>query len=250
MVSRLRITGSIGRWAPVHGVSVPYEAIEVDGARAWRWTGLEDDAAPEPEVDAAPEGDPEDEAAIAPEPEPEPEPAGDYGEFVARLPDRSRRFLDLIRTRGTLTIADAMDELNVTVPRAIGGITGSIGGWAPVHGVTVPYEAVQVDGARAWRWKGPEGDYVASDGDEAEADVEWATFAATLPEKSQRLLDLLKRHGTVTVELAVEALGLSGPRAMGGLTGAMKRSAAKLGLDLPFEARKGEDGRRVWVWMA
>jgi len=236
-------------------VTVPYEAIEVDGERAWRWTGPEGEVAPEPEVEAAPEGDPEAEAvtATAPEPEPEPDPTGDYGAFVAKLPDRSRRFIELVRERGTLTIADAMSELNVTVPRAIGGITGSIGRWAPVRGVAIPYEAVEVDGERAWRWTGPEDEAVpapeAVQAPEAEPEpADWDAFAAALPGKSRKFLALLEGRGTLTVDEAVEALDLSGPRAMGGLTGAMRRSATKVGLALPFEARKGVDGRRVWVW--
>ncbi len=86
-------------------------------------------------------------------------PAGDrdarYAAFLGALPERSRAFLDLVEAAGTLTIHDAMAQLQVVRGKAMGGITGSIARWAPEYGVTVPFEAVRgPDGRRAWRWIG------------------------------------------------------------------------------------------------
>jgi len=281
-------------------IEIPYEALRRPGVAkaladlAYALGGhATAAAAPEPaeaKPEAKPEPEPEAKPAPSPEPEPAPtaaprarkpakaakaekptppaeEPAPDtdarYAEFVDKLPDRSRHFLQLIRDRGTLTIADAMDELGVSVPKAMGGITGSIGRWAPVHGVTIPYEAVKVDGERAWQWSKPGDEPEEKPATEPKAAVpdaeppeaapetpaaEWDQFAADLPGTSRRFLELLQEKGTLTVDEAVEALGLGGPRAMGGLTGAMRRSAGRADLELPFDAQKGDDGKRIWVW--
>ena len=78
-----------------------------------------------------------------------------FSAFVESLPMRSQHFIRLVRERGTLTITDAMVELEISVPKAMGGITGSIGRWAPERGVAIPYEAITTpDGVRAWRWRG------------------------------------------------------------------------------------------------
>ncbi|MEZ4469948.1 MAG: hypothetical protein R3F60_03900 [bacterium] len=80
---------------------------------------------------------------------------GDLSAFLAALPERSRAFLELVRERGVLGIDDAMASLDIQAGKAVGGLTGSIARWAPVHGVEVPFVAIQgVDGKRAWRWTG------------------------------------------------------------------------------------------------
>lgn len=101
-------------------------------------------------------------AAAAPKPKPKPQrrkPAPSTGDplqdLLAVVPERSRTFIDLVRTRGVLSIDEAMSELGISVPKAMGGITGSIGRWAPARGLTIPYEATMTeDGRRAWRWVG------------------------------------------------------------------------------------------------
>lgn len=76
----------------------------------------------------------------------------------------------------------------------------------------------------------------------------WATYLAELPEPSRRFLELLESRGQITVDEAVEALDLPGPKAMGGLTGAMRRWAPKKGVELPFTAITDAQNRRAWVW--
>ena len=78
-----------------------------------------------------------------------------YARFLSALPERSREFLRLVRSKGELGIAEAMTELDVKVGKAMGGITGSIARWAPEYNITVPFEAVRsLNGQRAWRWIG------------------------------------------------------------------------------------------------
>ncbi|MCK6575398.1 hypothetical protein L6V77_30435, partial [Myxococcota bacterium] len=76
----------------------------------------------------------------------------------------------------------------------------------------------------------------------------WRNYVANLPENSRRFLELLEKQGQLTVHEAVEKLNLPGPKAMGGLTGAMARWAPKQGIDIPYEAREAADGTRYWVW--
>jgi hypothetical protein len=76
----------------------------------------------------------------------------------------------------------------------------------------------------------------------------WRNYVANLPENSRRFLELLEKQGQLTVHEAVEKLNLPGPKAMGGLTGAMARWAPKQGIEIPYEAREGADGTRYWVW--
>ncbi|MEZ4465473.1 MAG: hypothetical protein R3F60_21995 [bacterium] len=76
----------------------------------------------------------------------------------------------------------------------------------------------------------------------------WNRYLAALPEPSRRFLQLLEQRGQITVDEAVELLDLPGPKAMGGLTGAMRRWAPKKGVELPFTAITDNRRRRAWVW--
>lgn len=80
------------------------------------------------------------------------------------------------------------------------------------------------------------------------ASEKWKKYMANLPENSRRFLELLERSGQLTVNEAVEKLNLPGPKAMGGLTGAMARWAPKQGVQIPYEAREDANGVRYWVW--
>jgi len=76
-----------------------------------------------------------------------------YDAFVKSLPERSQEFVALVEAKGRLNIRDAMTEMGITQPKALGGITGSIARWAPVRGVNVPIEAGKdKKGERFWRW--------------------------------------------------------------------------------------------------
>jgi hypothetical protein len=90
----------------------------------------------------------------APAPAPTSQPAAGWASFEAALPERSRRFLNLLRAQGQITLSEAMRALGLTEPKAMGGITGSIGRWAPAKGLPVPFAAFDRNGERAWRWIG------------------------------------------------------------------------------------------------
>jgi len=80
--------------------------------------------------------------------------AADWAAFEAGLPERSKAFLDLLRAEGQVSLPRAMEALGLTEPKAMGGITGSIGRWAPARGLSVPFAAFERGGERAWRWIG------------------------------------------------------------------------------------------------
>jgi hypothetical protein len=79
-------------------------------------------------------------------------------------------------------------------------------------------------------------------------DENWQKYLEALPETSRRFLSLLEEKGTMTVGEAVDALGLDSPKAMGGLTGAMRRWAPRQNVELPFEAGQNAEGQRYWKW--
>jgi hypothetical protein len=76
-----------------------------------------------------------------------------YQVFYDQLPDLSRAFLRLLEIRGTLTPDEALSELKINSPKALGGLTGSISRWAPKRGVPVPFRVEKPrSGPRIWRW--------------------------------------------------------------------------------------------------
>lgn len=84
--------------------------------------------------------------------------------------------------------------------------------------------------------------------DNLDAQARWKQFVSTRPERTRRFLTLLEQHGQLSVDQAVDYLNLPGPKAMGGLTGALRRWAPRKGVDLPFKATQNAEGQRCWVW--
>ncbi|MBU0554012.1 hypothetical protein KKF91_21725 [Myxococcota bacterium] len=187
-----------------------------------------------------------------------------YEKFVEQLPERSKRFLELVQRKGTLTINDAMDELGITVPKAMGGITGSIGRWAPVRGVQIPYEAITVRGDRAWRWTGgaPSTTLTTDNPTQLEggeedmgalptaAQMEQLLNDADLPEKSRAFLELLKARGQLTRSEVLEHFNLSRAKAIGGVTEPLQRiGREQYGISKPFTSGMIEEtGEKLWRW--
>lgn len=189
-----------------------------------------------------------------------------YAAFVEELPERSRHFLELVKSRGVLKIKDAMDQLGIKVPKAMGGITGSIGRWAPVRGVPIPYEAIKVNGERAWRWLGAPGEPGAprasrsasagrrdegsdDDGDShpAPARVD-ERFIAALPESSRKFMTTLRERGELTMPEVLELFHLARANAVVGITEPIQRLGQQRGIVEPFVATAAANGDRVYRW--
>lgn len=78
-----------------------------------------------------------------------------WNRYVKALPDRSRRFLELLEQRKTLSTDEMIDALGLEGPRTVGGVIGGIRRWAPLYGVTPPFDAREDDlGNRVFRWTG------------------------------------------------------------------------------------------------
>lgn len=189
-----------------------------------------------------------------------------YAAFVEELPERSRRFLELVKSRGVLKIKDAMDQLGIKVPKAMGGITGSIGRWAPVRGVPIPYEAIKVNGERAWRWLGAPGEAGAprgsrsaaasrrDEGSDDDGDSHPARpgvderFIAALPESSRKFMTTLRERGQLTMAEVLELFHLARANAVVGITEPIQRLGQQQGIVEPFVATAAANGDRVYRW--
>ena len=78
-----------------------------------------------------------------------------WDRYVSELPEPSRRFLDLLKEKGQLTVTEAVSLLNMSSPKAMGGLTGAMARWAPKQGVILPFDARQDSGgSRYWVWTG------------------------------------------------------------------------------------------------
>ncbi len=71
-----------------------------------------------------------------------------------QLTTQTLQFLDMLERRGVLTIDEVMDLLDLSTPKVVGGMTGSISRWASLRGLQVPYEASMHHGQRRWLWRG------------------------------------------------------------------------------------------------
>lgn len=76
--------------------------------------------------------------------------------FIAQLPERSQRFIEMVRERRSVSIDEVMVELGIerNLGKVVGGIVGSINKWARSAGVTPPIESAMVDSTRTYRWVG------------------------------------------------------------------------------------------------
>ena len=158
-------------------------------------------------------------------------------EFIAGLPARSRRFLELVRERGIATASEIVAELDLSSTKAVGGITGAIGRWGPRRGVTLPYEALNLNGERAWRW-------IAADGP-SKSD---ALIAALGKTHAARFMRHLKESGRLTMGEVLEDLGLSRAQGLRPVLESIRLKASAVGIDEPFETTTSQLGDRVFLW--
>ena len=80
--------------------------------------------------------------------------------------------------------------------------------------------------------------------------MDWEAFMETLTPATQEFIGLVRDNGKLTMTDAVKKLKMTKNKAMGGLTGALSRKAARNGIDLPFRQVKTRKGERMWVWKA
>ena len=185
-------------------------------------------------------------------PEPTEDPVA-YQAFYEALPLRSQRFLDLVEARGEIRISEAMTELGIDAPKALGGITGSIGRWGPARGVALPYETITLAGERAWRWTRAtkaSSKSAAAPTPAPEPVTEARENLATddLPPLSQRFLTLLQTQGEVTMSQALQQLGVPRAKAIGGVIEPVQRLWREAGQSAPFSAQFTDAGERCWRW--
>ncbi len=202
-------------------------------------------------------------------------PSTSYAEFEAGLNGRTRRFLQLLRERGTLTLREVMSSLDIDSPKAVGGITGAIGRWAPVRGLALPYEVIDIGGERAWRWTGPAevvtDEPVAAKASRTTRAPSAATAArravavqapaappdpealrgqlvASLSDQPRRFMELLRDKRRATVAEVLDHLGLARARGLSPVVEAVNAAAKKLGLELAYDTSVSATGDRVFLW--
>lgn len=191
-----------------------------------------------------------------------------YAEFEAGLTGNTRRFLQLLRERGTLTLSEAQKALGIASPKAVGGITGAIGRWAPAKGLELPYQMFTTPaGERAWRWTGPTDVDVPDEGaaparrssstrraartarslpsDPAER---LARLRKALPEQARRFLDLLEERRRVATAEVLDHLGLARAQALSPLLAQLDELAEKHGVVPAYEVSVTPTGERFWLW--
>lgn len=79
-------------------------------------------------------------------------------------------------------------------------------------------------------------------------DERMQAFVEALPERSRQFLEAVREHGVLGIDQAMEQLDVQAGKAMGGITGSIARWAPEYGIQVPFEAVRGKDGKRAWRW--
>lgn len=197
-----------------------------------------------------------------------------YEAFKAGLKSQPRAFLDLLEAKGTVTIKDAMEALDIDAPKKIGGITGSISRWAPTRGIRVPFMPTLVEDEKAWIWIGVEGEMPevlpsaepaakaapvkpakpAKKAPEASRKLptldadKYDAFLEALPEQSRRFMELLRAQGTLQIKEVLDHFSLTRAVAVGGIIEPIRRLSKEHGIEEPFRADLDESDSRIWIW--
>jgi len=163
-----------------------------------------------------------------------------------------------------------MAALGLSVPKAMGGITGSIGRWAPVRGIKVPYEAITVEGERAWKWIGAPTDAAEGTSPKAEApagvtpeasstkgansaeddarDAAVEAIIASLPERASLFVRTLRQRELMTMQEVLDTFSLAKARAVSGIVDPIFAAFRAADVAPPFEATFAPTGEKAWVW--
>lgn len=190
-----------------------------------------------------------------------------FEDFVAALPLRSQRFLNLVQGEETVTRSRAIEALDLTSGKQLGGVTGAIAKWAPRRGLAIPYETITLNGERAWRWTGPKGEAESAPSsapapirrrparDLAPPDERVLrpnnidSFLDALPENAARFMRALRKQGSMTTPEALELFGFERSRQLGAVLEPIRRIGRDLGIERPFEDERTPEGKR-WRWPA
>lgn len=73
-------------------------------------------------------------------------------------------------------------------------------------------------------------------------------FVEALPERSRQFIEAVRAEGELGIDEAMQRLDVRVGKAMGGITGSIARWAPEYGIEVPFEAVRGRDGKRAWRW--
>ncbi len=173
-----------------------------------------------------------------------------FEDFVAALPLRSQRFLNLVQREETVTRSRAIDAK-----------------WAPRRGLEIPYETITLNGERAWRWTGPR-DAAEAAPSSAPAPIrrrpardlappddrvlraaEIDSFLDALPEQAARFMRALRKQGTMNTQEALQLFGFERSRQLGAVLEPIKRIGRDRGIERPFEDERTPQGKR-YRWPA
>ena len=178
-----------------------------------------------------------------------------YTDFVAALPLRSQRFLDLVRSRGVVRVSEVVETMGLKSAKAVGGITGAIGRWGPERGVSLPYEAITLAGERAWRWIRLEDDTPALPEPSPRARAasvasgeQLPELLAALPEHPRRVMDIIRDTGSISLPDLLAALGLARAASLTEYLRAITDMAPKYGVVTPFVRTTSPTGESLFVW--
>lgn len=165
----------------------------------------------------------------------------DMATFEAGLPERSRRFLEIVRDRKVVKVGEMLGFLGLESAKAVGGITGAIGRWAPVRGLVVPFEAITLDGERAWKWVGEEA--------AAPALLGMSGVRSGASAVARRFLTALEEKGSLNMAEAVKAAGVNKAPALTAAINQLRVLGEQHGVPV-FEDTIDMRGSRVFRFVA
>lgn len=135
------LTGSIARWAKADGLSLPYEALVVDDKRAWRWIGFDSKpqaAPPIPRVRRAT-------VRVS--------SGTQVGNPLRPMTSLKDRFLELVQSRGTVSLDEVIERLGLTAKSNPGKIVGGIISGLKRGRAPLPFRVSKgMDGRPVYTW--------------------------------------------------------------------------------------------------
>ena len=182
---------------------------------------------------------------------PDGSPEERFEQFNNALPSRAQHFIRLVQEvhPGVLRQSQAIEELELSSPKAIGGITGSINRWAAVDDIALPWVAELLDGERTWRWIGLEAaQHGLTQSMPDLSDLTLDSYAQLSP-RLFKFLSLVHDAIEISGTDIADAMALKTRAALTGLESALKRWVPTRGLPLPIEA-VGSGDERSYRWLA